>query len=52
MLRKPIALYPVDRDFYPMNNIIHPFEQLGPDVAERGYKALKYIVRKKLICHL
>lgn len=26
---------------YPMNNIIHPFEQLGPDVAVRGVKALK-----------
>ena len=35
-------------EIYPMNNIIHPFEQLGPDVAERGFKALKYIVRKKL----
>lgn len=28
-------------EVYPMNNIIHPFEQLGPDVAVRGVKALK-----------
>ena len=28
-------------EVYPINNIIHPFEQLGPDVAVRGVKALK-----------
>ena len=23
-------------EIYPMNNIIHPFDQLGPNVAVRG----------------